>query len=185
MNEFQIDPERGFLPATDPVDHLPAYFAPWEELGRNLPKLLTASKLRTFVKALPLLDPGNLKSEAEQRRAMVLLSFIGHGYVWGEGETIRTIPVPIAVPWHQVAERLGRPPVLSYASYALDNWRRIDSDGPIALGNVALLQNFLGGLDEEWFVAVHVDIEAKAGPLLAAVVAAQEAVAGDEIDAVA
>src|SRR5262249_21355855 len=95
------------------------------------------------------------------------------------------IPPGVAVPWHQVAERLGRPPVLSYASYALDNWRPIEPSGPIALGNVALLQNFLGGLDEEWFVAVHVDIEAKAGPLLAALVAAQNAVAGGEPDGVA
>jgi len=176
MNEFQIDPERGFLPATDPVDHLPAYFAPWEELGQNLPKLLTASKLRAFVKALPLLDAGNLKSEPEKRRAMVLLSFIGHGYVWGEGETLRTIPVPLAVPWYQVAEQLGRPPVLSYASYALDNWRRIDSNDPVALGNLVLMQNFLGGIDEEWFVIVHVAIEANAAPALAALGAAQLAV---------
>ncbi len=45
---------------------------------------------------------------------------------------------------------LGRPPVLSYASYALDNWRRIDRKNPIDLGNIALLQNFLGGQDEEY-----------------------------------
>jgi indoleamine 2,3-dioxygenase len=176
MTEFQIDPERGFLPATDPLDHLPAYFAPWEELGRNLPKLLTASKLRAFVKDLPLLDAGNLKSEADKRRAMVLLSFIGHGYVWGEAETIRVIPAPLAVPWYQVAEQLGRPPVLSYASYALDNWRRIDSNGPVGLGNLVLMQNFLGGIDEEWFVIVHVAIEANAAPALAALAAAQRAV---------
>jgi indoleamine 2,3-dioxygenase len=176
MTEFQIDPERGFLPATDPLDHLPAYFAPWEELGRNLPKLLTASKLRAFVKDLPLLDAGNLKSEADKRRAMVLLSFIGHGYVWGEAETIRVIPAPLAVPWYQVAEQLGRPPVLSYASYALDNWTRIDSNGPVGLGNLVLMQNFLGGIDEEWFVIVHVAIEANAAPALAALAAAQRAV---------
>ena len=66
MNEFQIDPKRGFLPDTDPLDHLPAYFAPWEELGRNLPKLLTASKLRAFIKNLPLLDADNLNSDAEK-----------------------------------------------------------------------------------------------------------------------
>jgi indoleamine 2,3-dioxygenase len=176
MTEFQIDPERGFLPATDPLDHLPAYFAPWEELARNLPKLLTATKLRAFVKDLPLLEAGNLKSEADKRRAMVLLSFIGHGYVWGEAETIRVIPAPLAVPWYQIAEQLGRPPVLSYASYALDNWRRIDSNGPVGLGNLVLMQNFLGGIDEEWFVIVHVAIEAKAAPALAALATAQRAV---------
>jgi indoleamine 2,3-dioxygenase len=52
--------------------------------------------------------------------------------------------------------------VLSYASYALDNWRRLDPNAPIELGNIVLLQNFLAGLDEEWFILIHVDIEAKA-----------------------
>jgi indoleamine 2,3-dioxygenase len=181
MNQFQIDPERGFLPAIDPLDHLPPYFAPWEELGPNLPKLLTASKLRAFVKDLPLLDARQLGSDAERRRAMVLLSFIGHGYVWGESDIIREIPASLAIPWFQVAEQLGRPPVLSYASYALDNWRRVDPTGPIGLGNLVLIQNFLGGIDEEWFVIVHVAIEAQAAPALAALVNAQDAVSHDDL----
>src|SRR4030095_2670807 len=56
---------------------------------------------------------------------------------------------------------------LSYASYALDNWRRLEESKPIALDNIVLLQNFLGGLDEEWFVVVHVQIESQAGSGLA------------------
>jgi indoleamine 2,3-dioxygenase len=67
--------------------------------------------------------------------------------------------------------------VLSYASYALDNWRRLDAEGPIALGNLALLQNFLGGADEEWFITVHIDIEARADAAMGAVLPAQQAVA--------
>ena len=62
---------------------------------------------------------------------------------------------------------LGREPILSYASYALWNWRRLDESGPIALGNIALLQHFLGGLDEAWFILIHVDIERRAGAALA------------------
>src|SRR5205823_13196520 len=121
----------------------------------------------------------------ELRPAMLVLSFLGHGYVWANWREKVNVELPpgVAVPWHRVAEKLGRPPVLSYASYALDNWRRVDPSGPIELGNVALLQNFLGGLDEEWFVAIHVDIEAKAGPLLATTVAAHQAVARNESEA--
>jgi indoleamine 2,3-dioxygenase len=79
-----------------------------------------------------------------------------------------------------VAKKMGRPPVLSYESYALDNWQRIDPNGPIEMGNIALLQNFLGGIDEEWFVIVHVDIEAKAAQGLNAMAAGRRAVvAGD------
>ena len=181
MNELQFDPERGFLPATDPLADLPDYFAPWEEVGRNLPKLLSANKSRALINGLPLLDARQLGSDAEKRRAMVLLSFIGHGYVWGESDTVRRIPACLALPWFQVSEQLGRPPVLSYASYALDNWRRIDPKGPTELGNIVLLQNFLGGIDEEWFVTVHVAIEASAGPGLVALVEAQQAVSHDDM----
>lgn len=178
---YSVDPERGFLPSTDPLTHLPAPYARWDELGAELPKLLAAGRVGSTLDRLPILDPTELAGP-EINRATLLLSFLGHAYVW---ETWREggrthVPPGVAVPWYQVAARLGRPPVLSYASYALDNWRRLDSAGPIELGNVVLLQNFLGGLDEEWFVAVHVDIEAKAGPLLAAIGRAQEAVTRDQ-----
>jgi indoleamine 2,3-dioxygenase len=110
---------------------------------------------------------------------MTLLSFLGHAYVWGESNVVDRIPAVLALPWHYVSRLLGRPPVLSYASYALENWRRLDTQRPIELGNICLLQNFLGGQDEEWFVLVHVAIEAKAGPALAAILAGQKALTED------
>jgi indoleamine 2,3-dioxygenase len=58
--------------------------------------------------------------------------------------------------------------VLSYTSYALHNFVRFDASRDIECGNIALIQNFLGGLDEEWFILIHVDIERKAAPGVAA-----------------
>jgi indoleamine 2,3-dioxygenase len=86
--------------------------------------------------------------------------------VWGGAEPEAVIPASVAVPWCAVAQRLQRPPVLSYASYALDNWRRLDPSGPLELGNLAILQNFLGGADEDWFILVHLEIEARAARVL-------------------
>jgi indoleamine 2,3-dioxygenase len=173
--------ERGFLPSPDPARALPAAFGAWDEVGRDLPKLLASGRARMVLERLPAPDPDRLPDEALPR-AMLLLSFFGHAYVWASWREApaERLPAPLARPWVAVARRLGRPPVLSYASYALDNWRRLDPDGPIALGNLALLQNFLGGLDEEWFVAVHVQIEQQAAPALAALPRAQaSAAAGD------
>jgi indoleamine 2,3-dioxygenase len=178
--EISIDQKRGFLPCVDPLETLPAYFEPWEALARNLPKLLIGDQVRARVNELPLLDTRLLRDEREMRRAMAILSFLGHAYVWGEPSVADRIPGGLAVPWHFVAQVLGRPPVLSYASYALDNWRRLDPNRPVELGNICLLQNFLGGQDEEWFVLIHVAIEAAAGPALAAIPAAQQAVAEDQ-----
>ena len=46
-------------------------------------------------------------------------------------------------------------------------------------------QNFLGGPDEEWFRLVHIEIEAKAGPALAAIMPMREAVRRGDVDGVA
>ena len=110
------------------------------------------------------------------RCANRILSFAAHGYVWEiPDRPVDHLPSNLAIPWCHVSRNLGRPPVLSYASYALDNWRRVDASRPIALDNIELLQNFLGGLDEEWFVLVHVEIEAKAGPAFGAIIEALKA----------
>jgi indoleamine 2,3-dioxygenase len=140
------------------------------------PKLLLAGRLHAAVRALPLLDATALRGQPQLRRAMLLLSFAGHAWVWGGTRPEPGIPETLARPWCAVAARLGRPPVLSYASYALDNWRRLDARGPVALENIAIAQNFLGGADEDWFIGVHIEIEARAGRLLEALIAAQNAV---------
>jgi len=171
-----FDPIRGFLPPEDPLVRLPQAFAAWEEVALNLPKILVGSRIESILNDLPAFPLDKLATDRELERAMVILSFLGHAYVLGGAKPRTRIPARLAVPWHGVAERLGRPPVLSYASYALHNWRRIDPDGPVALGNIVLLQNFLGGLDEEWFVLIHVDIEAKAAPAIASLLPALGAV---------
>ena len=172
--------DRGFLPASDPLDHLKSGFDLWEQIAQELRSHLVAGSLRRILENLPVLDVSELQTHAQRERAMLLLSFLGHGYVWGESPPANQVPSGIAVPWYRISLLLGRHPVLSYASYALYNWRRLDPRGPIALGNLALLQNFLGGLDEAWFILVHVEIEAKAGPALAATINAQEDVSRNE-----
>lgn len=174
LAKYGVTHERGFLPVGEPLQKLPPAYAAWDELGRELPKLLVAGKVAHALSGLPELDPKDLKDGPEIERAMVILSFTGHALVWGAGVSgggapVERIPACLARPWAAIAERLGRPPVLSYASYALHNWRRIDPAGPIAAGNIALLQNFYGGVDEEWFVIIHVDIEARANGVIQAV----------------
>ncbi len=185
LEQYGIHPETGFLPSPDPLDRLPEPFEPWEAAARDLPKFLASGKVRSFVDQLPVLDGSQLSDERKQRRAMVILSFLGHAYVWGEKQTIGFIPKCLAQPWHKIAKELGRPPVLSYASYALDNWRRLHPDRPIEIGNICLRQNFLGGQDEEWFVLIHVAIEAKAAPAFGAILAAQQAVTANQPEQVA
>ena len=165
LADFGISPERGFLPA-DPCVSLPDCSA-LNHLSHELPKLLSARQVQRFIDEESSVLPAIPLSwgEDDYRIAMRILSFAGHAYVWETpGQAATRLPSQLARPWYEIAQKLGRPPVLSYASYALDNWRRLDRTKPIQLDNIVLLQNFLGGLDEEWFVVVHIQIEHQAGP---------------------
>jgi len=158
-----------FLPEHDPLEYLPKQYQVWEEIANDLPKQLLNTQFRNLVQTMPLLTLEHLHTLAEFDRAMLLLSYIGQAYVWGAQQPANQLPAALAIPWYEIAKKLGRPPILSYASYALYNWRRFDKQKPVQLGNIALLQNFLGGIDEEWFVLIHIDIEAKAAAALQAI----------------
>ncbi len=171
LKDFDIDPKKGLLPAYEPRPPIRSVYpsAVLSEQGLALPKILASDKIRDMFKPgldrVPKMDLRFLKNDKQALdEAMRYFSFLGNSYVYPPGhKPAELIPAEIAVPWHACAKLLGRPPVLSYASYALANWYRLDRTKPIELGNIAVSQNFLGGLDEDWFILVHVDIEAKAG----------------------
>ena len=107
---FAVDPERGFLPSSDPLDRLPRDFDRWEEIAGDIPKLLAAETLHSILEQLPVLDVAALHGEAQLRRAMMLLSYFGHGYVWGGKKAVDHLPSGVAVPWHHGRRRQCRPP---------------------------------------------------------------------------
>jgi indoleamine 2,3-dioxygenase len=182
--DYGITEEFGYLPSYDPALSLSPGNEEWDQFGKDLPKLLMGTNFRQRVKNLPQFNIGKLNGEAEIQRAMLVLSYIGQAYQWSENEAATVMPAVLAKPWYEVGQLVGRPPILSYQSYASDNWRRFDKSGPIECGNIGLLQCFLGGQDEEWFILIHIEIEKKAGKALKAIEQAQEAVLSGDAEKV-
>ena len=176
ISDFGITEEFGYMQEVDPVRHLGPANSAWDEMATNLPKYLMCVDFRERVKKLPKFEVSALASEGEIRRAFLAISYIGMAYQWSSNEPAHSIPEVLANPWYEVGKLVGRPPILSYSSYSIDNWYRIDPKGPIECGNIALLQCFLAGQDEEWFIIIHIDIEKKAGRALKAIEEAQHAV---------
>ncbi|MEP0449322.1 indoleamine 2,3-dioxygenase [Parasphingorhabdus sp.] len=161
---------RGFLSCFEIVDiDLPDLFAPVLQAAENLSGLMTTGRVRHWLEQLPALDLVDWAANAPEeqvRIAMVRYSFLVQAYVWGESDAPTTLPANLARPMVALADRLDQAPLLPYSGYVLDNWARLDRNAPIDLDNVYMVQNFLGGADENWFVLIHVAIEAAAGPLL-------------------
>jgi indoleamine 2,3-dioxygenase len=182
----------GFLPSPDPLIRLDnAGLEGTEQLAADLPALVYS---RRFRDAAPerLGRPIDLRTLDEptagprSERLFMLYSYFASAYIHAPGlPPIRQLPRAIAVPLVELAAKCGRPPILSYASYCLHNWQRVDPSGPIALGNLRLLQNFSppgdGKEDEDWFILVHVDIEARAGAALRALADSERALADQDV----
>ena len=186
LENYDLSRECGFLPTISPATvQLPESFRQLQKAAAGLPKLLISGKIRRMLANLPEINlERETVSQMQLRRLMQIYSYFTHAYVWGESTITQILPRNIAVPFYQIAQQLGRPPLLSYASYALDNWKRLDDSKPIAIGNIILAQNFLGGLDEDWFILIHVDIEAKAAPALAVIPTILEGIAKNDAIAV-
>jgi len=158
---------RGFLPKKVPSQSYSIdsdSCSRIEEICSNLPKLLLTGKVRSTIDGLSKKDLSIKQLLVNQmgkdlKLAMAQLSFIAHAYIWGDVKPHGKLPEALAKPWVEVAKHLGRPPILSYASYCLDNWFLINDDEGISLENVGLINNFLGGVDEDWFVTIHICIE--------------------------
>ena len=157
--------ESGFLPNKISTLLLNE-FDDVEHIAKNLPKILANNQIEYEVLNLETeKDISNLSID-ELERAMLLYSYIGHGYIWGGTSIEKVIPKNISKTWYKISQKLDRPPILSYASYALNNWKLQDVNKPFDLENIRILQNFLGGMDEDWFIMIHIAIEHEAKEIL-------------------
>ncbi len=179
---WNIHVDRGFLIAPDPAETLPDLHPDLAEVMRvaaQTQDLLEAHALRTTLDELPMADTSIVQGWHHVERLMQAYSYLASSYIYAPDEpSISRIPASVAVPFVALAKRVQRPPILSYSGYVLNNWRRINLSGEIALGNIETIQHFRGGRDENWFILVHVDIEARAASALqgiqTAVMAAQD-----------
>ncbi len=170
LSDYGMSRERGFLSSYE-IDEvfLPTRFDAVIETAERLTDLLSTGRVRHWLDKLP--EPNIAKwvldaPEEQVRTMMVHYSFLVQAYVWGEPVPPAHLPANLARPIVAIADRLGQAPLLPYSAYVLDNWARVDKAGPVALENIRMVQNFLGGSDENWFVMIHVAIEAEAGVLL-------------------
>jgi indoleamine 2,3-dioxygenase len=177
---------RGFLPEPDPVSRFPhdSELSRLDQLGRDLPSLLEDVAFRAFVRGLEI-PPWPEGAVTRENLPYLRLYYIRLGFL--ASAYVNQVPLPpesllpknVAVPLSRACKLLNRPPILSYDGYALYNWKRFRETGPIALGNIDTIQNFVHMYDEHWFILVHVDIEARAAEILRAIENWRKAASGD------
>jgi len=192
LDQFDISEDRGFLPVTDPAwtfgDSAHPGLKYLEELGAQVPELLESHRLRRTVETMKPLEPGLFRGLDRSQITMAarIYAFLASAYVHQLGEPkVRRIPRSVSVPFAHLSKELGRRfPILSYDLYALNNWRRLNEGGTIEVDKMDTIQKFVRLRDEPWFILVHVEIEAEAGPAIGAIGRLQQAVMRKDTDGV-
>jgi len=164
LSDYGISSARGFLPNEDPLDVLPREFSFLDEFGRNLPELIAQDRVNQEASNLPIPDFYSIigLDGPQLRLAHLRYDFIQSACVHTQKEKPQIICRNIAKPVWLISKILFKPPILSYDSYTLNNWKRKDKDGPIKVDNLELIQTFIEDSDQSWFILIHVDIEAEA-----------------------
>ncbi|KAI5790821.1 Indoleamine 2,3-dioxygenase [Pyronema domesticum] len=177
LEDYQVSPENGFLPAEAPLSRLPdPYYESWEEIAGDLHNLITSKKIRRVVEDLPQLSTSRLRTEAEWRRAYLVLGFLVNSYVWGMEPAQERVPKCLSIPFLKVSDHLDIPPVVTYAACCLWNYKPIYPAGPIDLvENLMTHVTFTGLMDESWFYLISVAIEARGAPTIPLMLEAMKA----------
>ncbi|AMD21239.1 HEL041Cp [Eremothecium sinecaudum] len=166
LEDYGISPINGFLPTKFPASQLTnIYYMKWENILTNLPSLILTGRLRKIVDELPILEVKDelLNDVSQLRRAYSVLTFIANAYIWGRDTACDTLPDSVAKPLLVVSEALGLPPLATYASLILWNFRPIVMDLSDSdlwdLDNLSTINTFTGAMDESWFYLVSVYFE--------------------------
>ncbi|XP_047237501.1 indoleamine 2,3-dioxygenase 2-like [Girardinichthys multiradiatus] len=167
LDSYYVSEKLGFV-LPDPLENLPSYYQPWMDIALRLPELLHSNELRSHVNKMPLLSTRFLKDHRELRLAHLVLSMITMGYVWQEGEnnTVEMLPRNLAVPYWEVSQCLGLPPILTHADAVLANWKRKDPEGPFDMENLEVLVRIPGGDSVKGFFLVTLLVELAAVPAI-------------------
>ncbi|XP_054628597.1 indoleamine 2,3-dioxygenase 2-like [Dunckerocampus dactyliophorus] len=138
------------------------------DIAHQVPELVLAHELRSCVNKMPQLSTQFLQKHRELRLAHLALSVMTMGYVWQESEndTVEMLPCTLAVPFWEVSQRLGLPPIITHAGVVLANWRKKDPEGPFDMENLELLLSIPGGESVRGFFIVTLMVEIAAIPAL-------------------
>lgn len=156
---------RGFLPKADPLVELPKKFRFIDEVSRAIPEIIQSGVVRKELEKLPVPRLQTVRHTGQLERLFACYTHLGSAWMWGNEEQVDSIPQSIAGPIWYLGKRLGVPPILTYKPYVLDNWRRKNPNGPIEIENLDVLHRFVDLPDADWFILIHVEIEANAGPI--------------------
>jgi hypothetical protein len=104
-DDFKVSTELGINIPEDV--ELPEKFRKWVEICDEVPELIKSKKMKEAVHNLELISTESLTEYNQLAAAFAVLNKIATSYLWGETPPPQSLPKQIAIPFHDVSEKLG------------------------------------------------------------------------------
>ncbi|GAA5961543.1 hypothetical protein JCM3765_002620 [Sporobolomyces pararoseus] len=177
--DFDVSVETGFLPPQEPVQSLEGLGKGWKEMedcltnvGKEVRKIRgggvgkLSENFRKSIKSLPDVDTSVLTTLPLLRRAHTLLAHLVHYYMHSSYPSQTVVPRSLAIPLVYTSDRLGVPPILTYADTVLWVWKLIDRTQPFSPSNVDISTQFTHSRSERAFFLLSLFCEFKGPSIL-------------------
>lgn len=195
--EGHLSRAHGFLQPQPTAERLPASHRAWDQAAAELPALFASNRAQRELAALPVLSATvDALPDEDLTRASVVLSALAHAY-WRFGadrffpqritQVPTDLPASIAVPWRELALRLGRTdperPFQNFYDLFLANYRlapHAAADAPRIIENLEVLVPSFGNAAERIFYMSFVEMHYHFAPVVGALCDLDAAVRADE-----
>ncbi|GJN87994.1 hypothetical protein Rhopal_000949-T1 [Rhodotorula paludigena] len=159
--DFDVSVVSGFMPPEEPVQTLRGVGFGWEALEDALEAVQREAELipgggvgklsEQWRASLPRASLEPLATLPLLRRAHTLLAHLTHFYMHSTFPSQTTVPATLAVPLVAVSDRLGLPPILTYADTVLWVWKLTNPSLGLRADNVEITTTFTSTASERAF----------------------------------
>jgi cytochrome b involved in lipid metabolism len=183
--EGHLSRAHGFLRPEPTALALPSSHHAWDQAAAELPSLFASNRAQRILAALPALSASaDALADEDLTRASVVLSALAHAY-WRFGadrffpqritQVPSELPDSIALPWRELARRLGRSdptrPFQNFYDLFLANYRLAPfaaADAPRVIENLEVLVPSFGNDAERIFYMSFVEMHHHFAPVVGA-----------------
>ncbi|GAA5857335.1 hypothetical protein JCM8547_002227 [Rhodosporidiobolus lusitaniae] len=162
--DYDVSVLTGFMPPDEPVQSLSEFEMGWDRLEECLEAVQKeaaaipgggvgrlSESWQASVRELPQASIEPLTTLPLLRRAHTLLAHLTHFYIHAKFPSQTVVPASLAVPLVAVSDRLGLPPILTYADTVLWTWKYTDKALGLRADNIEITTTFTSTPSERAF----------------------------------
>lgn len=165
LRRLGVTPEYGIVPQPQLIEPQLSSLKALEKVVKGVASAEENAILLEFPR-LPLVEVSQLREDEYEHAFLLLQILVQKYYSFLPTDSVGRIPRNLSIPFKQLAETMGRLPVLQYASLQYHNMALKDPRAGLSPDNIKVPFLLSGTEDEAWFYIAATCVDYEGAPIL-------------------